>query len=72
MAPKTALLIDCSTIEVETAQAVAKDAAVTVVIYNMARRGQQKVTANFALRKGELNEAKADAIVKALSDVLPK
>ena len=51
---------------------VAKDADVTVVIYNFARRGQQKVTANFALRKGELNDAVADAIVKALSQVLPK
>lgn len=51
---------------------VAKEADLTVVIYNVARRPQQRVTANFALRKGELNEAKADAIVKALSDVLPK
>jgi len=51
---------------------VAPEADVTVVIYNAGRRGQQHVTANFALRKGELNEAKADAIVKALSDALPK
>jgi hypothetical protein len=51
---------------------VAKEADVTVVIYNVSRRGQQKVMANFALRLGELDEAKADAIVKALSDVLPK
>ena len=51
---------------------LAKEADVTVVIYNSGRRGQQRVTANFALRKGELNDAKADAIVKALSDVLPK
>jgi hypothetical protein len=52
--------------------AVAKDADVTVVIYTVGRRPDQKVTANFALRKGDLGEAKADAIVKALSDVLPK
>ena len=51
---------------------VANEADVTVVIYNIGRRSQQHVTANFALRKGELDEAKADAIVKALSDVLPK
>jgi len=51
---------------------VAQEADVTVVIYNVGRRGQQHVTANFALRKGELNEAMADAIVKALSEALPK
>jgi hypothetical protein len=51
---------------------VAKDADVTVVIYTFGRRGDQKVTANFALRKGELDEAKTDAIIKALSEVLPK
>jgi hypothetical protein len=50
---------------------VAQDADVTVVIYSVARRGQP-VTANFALRKGELDDAKTDAIVKALSEVLPK
>jgi hypothetical protein len=52
--------------------AVAEDADVTVVIYTVGRRPDQKVTANFAFRKGELDEAKTDAIVKALSDVLPK
>jgi hypothetical protein len=51
---------------------VAKEAEVTVVIYSVGRRPEQKVTANFALRKGELDEAKADAIVKALSEALPK
>jgi hypothetical protein len=50
---------------------VSDQADVTVVIYNPGRRGE-RVTANFALRKGELNEAKADAIVKSLSDVLPR
>ena len=44
----------------------------TVVIYSQGRRPQQKVTANFAFRKGELDDAKTKAIVKALSDVLPK
>jgi len=51
---------------------VANEADVTVVIYNPARRSQQKVIANFALRKGELDDAKTDAIVKALAEVLPK
>jgi hypothetical protein len=51
---------------------LAGEADITVVIYNVGRRFDQRVTANFALRKGELDEAKADAIVKALSDVLPK
>jgi hypothetical protein len=50
---------------------VAPEADVTVVIYSAGRRGQP-VTANFALRKGELDDAKADAIVKALSEVLPR
>ena len=51
---------------------VNKEADVTVVIYRIGRRRQEPVTANFAFRKGELDEAKADAIVKALSDILPK
>ncbi len=49
---------------------VSPDAEVTVVIYNPARRGQQKVLANFALRKGELDDAKIDAIVGALCEAL--
>jgi hypothetical protein len=52
--------------------AVSGDVDVTVVIYNVARRGQQHVTANFALRTKELDEAKIDAIAKALYDVLPR
>jgi hypothetical protein len=51
---------------------VAGEADVTVVIYRVGRRRQEKVTANFALRKGELDEAKAGAIVKALSEALPR
>jgi hypothetical protein len=51
---------------------VSKEADVTVVIYQVGQRRQEKVTANFALRKGELDGAKADAIVKALSEALPK
>jgi hypothetical protein len=43
-----------------------------VVIYTVGRRYEQKVAANFALRKGELNGARADAIVKALSEVVPR
>src|SRR5262249_38216457 len=52
--------------------AVANEADVTVVVYSPARRGDQHVTANFALRKGELNEARIDDIVKAIGDVLPR
>jgi len=51
---------------------VSSEAEVTVVIYNPGRPGQQAVVANFALRKGELDEAKREAIVAALSKVLPK
>src|SRR5439155_21960708 len=46
--------------------AVAGEADVTAVSYRVGRRRQETVTANFVLRKGELDEAKADAIVKAL------
>jgi hypothetical protein len=51
--------------------AVANDADMTVVVYSPERRGQQHVTANFALRKGELDDAKADDIVNAIAAVLP-
>jgi len=51
--------------------AIAPEADVTVVVYSPGRRNKQKVTANFALRKGELNDAKVDAIVKAIAAVLP-
>ena len=51
---------------------VATDADMTVVIYKVGPRREEKVTASFALRKGELDEATADAIVKALGEALPK
>ena len=51
---------------------VSGEAEITVVIYRVGRRRQEPVTANFALRKGELDDAKADAILKALSEALPK
>jgi hypothetical protein len=51
---------------------VSNAADLTAVIYTVGRRNEQHVTANFALRKGELGEAKANAIVKALADVLPR
>jgi hypothetical protein len=51
---------------------VSGEADVTVVIYNPERRFRQSVRANFAFRKGELTEEKADAVAKALADVLPK
>src|SRR5262249_36600458 len=50
---------------------VAAEADITVVVYSPARRTQQRVTANFALRQGELDDAKADEIVKAIGAVLP-
>lgn len=51
--------------------AIAPEANMTVVVYPPAKRRQQKVVANFALRKGELDDTTADAIVKAISAVLP-
>jgi hypothetical protein len=50
---------------------IANEADITVVIYSPGRR-QNPVMANFALRKGELDDGKTDAIVEALSKVLPK
>jgi hypothetical protein len=47
-------------------------ADVTVVIYKLGQRRREPVTANFALRKHELDKAKTEAIVKALADQLPK
>jgi hypothetical protein len=49
---------------------VSNEAEVTVVIYTVGRPGRQEVVANFALRQGELNKTKCDAIVAALSKVL--
>jgi len=48
---------------------LSKEADVTVIIYSRQSGPprSQNVVANFALRKGELNEAKIDAIVEALS-----
>jgi hypothetical protein len=51
---------------------VAQEADITVVIYRSGPGGDNKVSANFALRKGELDQAKTAAIVKALSDALPR
>jgi hypothetical protein len=44
---------------------VAKDAEVTVVLYN-----QRKVAANYAFRKGELNDKAIDQIVKDVSKIV--
>ena len=44
----------------------------TIVIYTPGRPGQNKVTANFALRNGDLDDCMTDEIITALSDVLPK
>jgi hypothetical protein len=51
---------------------VSSDADVTVVVYSVERRRQQKVTANFAFRKGELDAAKIAAIEQAVTAVMPK
>ncbi|MBY0524408.1 MAG: hypothetical protein K2R98_13465 [Gemmataceae bacterium] len=50
---------------------VAARADITVVIYEPGRR-QNAVKANFALRIDELDDTSSDAIVEALSKVLPK
>jgi hypothetical protein len=46
---------------------VAKDAAVTVVLYN-----KRKVEANFTFEKGKLTDADVDKIVGELTKILPK
>ncbi len=51
---------------------IAKEADITVVVYTVGRRNKQTVTANLALRRGELDEARSEAILKALNEVLPK
>ena len=45
---------------------VAKDADITVVLYN-----QRNVKANFAFRKGELNDAAIAKVVGAVSKIVP-
>jgi hypothetical protein len=51
---------------------VSPDADLTAVVYRLGKRRGEPVTANFALRRGELDAAKADAIVKSLADQLPR
>ena len=51
---------------------VNNEADLTVMIYSVGRRPEQHVTANFALRRGELDDEKIDAIARALAQVLPK
>lgn len=46
---------------------IAKDAEVTVVLYN-----KRTVKANYAFRKGELNEKAVKAIVSDISKILPE
>jgi hypothetical protein len=48
------------------------DQACGAAVATVARRWEQKVTANFALRKDELDDARIDAIVQALAEVLPR
>ena len=47
-------------------------ADVTVVIYTPGRPRESQVVANYALRRGELDETRQDAILNALAKVLPK
>ena len=46
---------------------IPKDAEVTVVLYN-----KRTVKANYAFRKGELNEKAIEAIVKDIPKILPE
>jgi pantothenate kinase len=46
---------------------IAKDAEVTVVLYN-----KRTVKANYAFRKGELNEKAVEAIIKDIPKILPE
>jgi len=46
---------------------VAKEADVTVVLYL-----EHEVKANFAFKKGELDDKKVEEIIKALPKILPK
>ena len=50
-----------------TSYKVAKDADVTVVLYN-----QREVKANYAFKKGELKGTDVEKIVKDLSKILPE
>jgi len=52
--------------------AISPEADLTVVVYPPRIRRDQTVVANFALRKGELDDAKAEAIFNAISAVLPQ
>jgi hypothetical protein len=51
---------------------ISQEAAVTVVIYNPGRPGQQSVQANFALMECGFDETATDEIIAALVRVLPK
>jgi isopentenyl diphosphate isomerase/L-lactate dehydrogenase-like FMN-dependent dehydrogenase len=62
---KTVLTIDNPT--GPQAYKIAKDADVTVVLYN-----KRNVKANFAFRKGELNDAAVEKIVSAVKEKLTK
>jgi hypothetical protein len=46
---------------------VAKDADVTVVLYN-----KRDVKANFAFKKGELNDAAVEKVVGAVTKIVPE
>jgi hypothetical protein len=60
----------------ETRNKLAREADVTVAVYsgNHETRWQRqtKVSANFALKKGELSKEKSEAIFEAVTKVLPK
>jgi isopentenyl diphosphate isomerase/L-lactate dehydrogenase-like FMN-dependent dehydrogenase len=62
---KTVLTLDNPT--GPQAYKIAKDADVTVVLYN-----NRNVKANFAFRKGELNDAAVEKIISAVNSKLTK
>jgi hypothetical protein len=64
--PKQVVL--CTDVNGEQRNKVAKEAAVTVAVY----RDHNQVSANFALKKGELDCQKAGAIYAAIDKVVPK
>jgi hypothetical protein len=62
---KTVLALD--NVAGPTAYKVAKDAEVTVILYN-----KRKVEANHAYRKGDFNAKALDTVIDDLSKIAPK
>ena len=58
----------CTDVNGEQRNKIAREAEVTVAVY----KDHNEVSANFALKKGELDEKKAGAIYEAIDKALPK